>query len=347
MKVFLTNALLFRYKVDVIEDTETCRTLFEEFSMKPAITALILSSLFCLCLSSIPCAAEEIRLAEGCAIKGTIVKKTLDHVFVDLGYTILAVPRKEILDIVVEEESAEKTDVDRVTGIWTEKDLKEMSIEDNVDRVGEGVILVQVPGALGSGSIISKDGYIITNAHVVQAEQDVAVTVFTKADQAFEKKVFKKVEIVAVNPYIDLALLKIDEAELGDFELTIVPFGEMASVKQGEKVFAIGNPRGLVRTVTTGGVSNLNRALGGVTYIQTDTPINPGNSGGPLFNSKGEMIGVNTLKRTDSDGLNFSIKISHVKNFILNRDAFIHDKENPNSGYHYLEPPARKAAVDN
>ena len=315
--------------------------------MTRVIAFLLFLGPLLLCLLSSPSAADEIRLAEGCAIKGAIVKKTADHIFVDLGYTILAVPRKEILDIVSDGSESDSIAVETLTGIWTEKVLKEMSVEDNVDRIGEGVILVRVPGALGSGSIISKDGYVITNAHVVQGEQDVAITVFTKTDQAFEKKVFKKVEIVAVNPYIDLALLKIDPAELGDFELTVIPFGEISRVKQGEKVYAIGNPHGLERTVTTGGVSNLNRALGGVTYIQTDTPINPGNSGGPLFNSKGEMIGVTTLGGVNTEGLNFAIPVSHVKSFILNRDAFAYDKDNPNSGYHYLEPPPRKNKADN
>jgi serine protease Do len=289
---------------------------------------------------------DEIRLGDGKAVIGEVVKQTPDEVFVDIGHTIISIPVREILEIVEEEESAAGDGEARTVDIFTQVDAKEMSVRDNVDRIGEGVVLVKRPGALGSGSIISKDGYAITNAHVVEGEQDITITVFHKTDKEFEKKVFKKVKIIAVNPYVDLALLKIDSEELGDFELTVVPVGDMNRLKVGEPVFAIGNPLGLERSVSEGIVSSKNRAQEGLTFIQTTAAVNPGNSGGPLFNLKGEMIGVTSWILVGTEGLNFAIPADRVKDFIRNRDAFAYDKDNPNSGYHYLEPPKRKLKRD-
>ncbi len=286
---------------------------------------------------------EEIRLGEGRVIKGEVVKETPDAVFVDIGHTILSIPRKEILEIVKSEAEEGGNRPGAVSvDIFTKVNAKEMSVRDNVRRIGEGVVLVRRPGALGSGSIISTDGYAITNAHVVEGEQDITLTVFHKTEKEFEKTVFKKIKIIAVNPYMDLALLQIDPKELGDYRLTVVPLGDMEHVKVGEPVFAIGNPLGLERSVSEGIVSSKNRAQEGMTFVQTTAAVNPGNSGGPLFNLKGEMIGVTSWIIAGTEGLNFAIPVFRVKEFIRNRDAFAYDKDNPNSGYHYLEPPRRK-----
>jgi len=284
---------------------------------------------------------DVIRLSEGNSVKGRIIKKTADAVFVDIGHTIISVPNGEILEIIEDAEEGGGGTTAKTVDLYTQVDAKEMSVKDNVDRIGEGVVLVRRPGALGSGFIINEDGHTITNAHVIEGEQDITITVFHQTDKGFEKKVFKKVHIVAVNPYVDLALLKIDEEELGEFELKVVPFANLKDVKQGEKVFAIGNPLGLERSVSEGIVSITNRGHTGMTYIQTTAPINPGNSGGPLFNVNGEMIGVTSWGFGGTEGLNFAIPVNRVKEFIENRDAFAYDKDNPNSGYHYLEPPKR------
>jgi len=304
-----------------------------------ALAALLLSS-----ASSALC--DEIRLGSGNVVKGRVVKETADEIFIDIGHTIIAVPVKQIVERLKEGEENAAAEKEAAFDLWVERDVKELSVEDNVNRIGEGVVLVRVPGALGSGFIIHKGGYAITNAHVVENEQDVALTILHKTDQGFDKKVFKKVEIVAVNPHVDLALLKIDREELGTFDLTVVPFGEVDGVKQGENVFAIGNPLGLERSVSEGIVSNRNRASKGMTYIQTTAAVNPGNSGGPLFNLKGEMIGVTSWIIVGSEGLNFAIPVNRVKEFLLNREAFAYDKDNPNTGYQYLEPPKRPGKHD-
>jgi len=286
--------------------------------------------------------AEEIRLGEGRVVKGDIVKRTAETIFVDIGHTILSIPIKQIVEIVKDEkQTSEDIKKTKVLDIYTQTDAKEMSVLDNVNRIGEGVILVRTPGGLGSGSIINSDGYAITNAHVVQGEQNITITVFAKKDKTFEKKVFKKVKIVAVNPFMDLALLKIDNKEAKGFKFTVIPLGTSNNVKAGEPVFAIGNPLGLERSVSEGIVSNKNRANSGQTFIQTTAAVNPGNSGGPLFNLKGEMIGVTSFILVQTEGLNFAIPVYRVKEFIENRDAYAYDKDNPNSGYNYLTPPTK------
>ena len=79
----------------------------------------------------------------------------------------------------------------------------------------------------------------------------------------------------------------------------------------------------------------------GIVYIQTTAQVNPGNSGGPLFNSKGEVVGVINMKLTFGEGLGFAIPVAYLKHFLNNRDAFAFDRTNPNTGYHYLDPPRR------
>ena len=159
----------------------------------------------------------------------------------------------------------------------------------------------------GSGFIISKDGFIVTNNHVVEEAEIVKITLSN--DEVYEA------EIIGLDPRMDLALLKIDL----DKDLPFVSFGKSENSKVGEWVVAIGNPFGLGGTVTAGIISALGRNIGSGPYdqfIQTDAPINKGNSGGPLFNMKGEVIGVNTMiysQTGGSVGIGFSIPSSLVK----------------------------------
>jgi serine protease Do len=91
-------------------------------------------------------------------------------------------------------------------------------------------------------------------------------------------------------------------------------------------------------------VSTRNRNIEGLIYLQTDAAINPGNSGGPLFNLRGEVVGVTSLKATRGENLGFAIPVTYVKDFLRYREAFSFDKNNPNTGYHYLDPPRRLRA---
>jgi len=156
--------------------------------------------------------------------------------------------------------------------------------------------------SLGSGFIISTDGYILTNAHVVSEADEVLV-------KLYDKREFKA-KIIGADKRTDVALIKIEATGLPK-----VTVGDPNSLKVGEWVAAIGSPFGLENTMTAGIVSAKGRALpqeNYVPFIQTDVAINPGNSGGPLFNLRGEVVGVNSQiysKSGGSMGLSFSIPI--------------------------------------
>ena len=153
----------------------------------------------------------------------------------------------------------------------------------------------------GSGFIISKDGFVVTNNHVVEDAETIKITLSN--DEVYDA------EVVGLDPRMDLALLKIESKESFPF----VSFGNSKESRVGEWVVAIGNPFGLGGTVTAGIISALGRNIGSGPYdrfIQTDAPINKGNSGGPLFNMDGEVIGVNTMiysQTGGSVGIGFSI----------------------------------------
>jgi len=159
----------------------------------------------------------------------------------------------------------------------------------------------------GSGVIISRDGYIVTNHHVVEGAKDITVTLADRQEY--------KARIVGRDPKTDLAVLKIDPKET----LTEATLGNSEQLKVGDWVLAIGNPFGLSNTVTAGIVSAKGRIIGAGPYddfIQTDAPINPGNSGGPLFNMKGEVVGINTAIVPNGQGIGFAIPVSVAKPLI-------------------------------
>jgi serine protease Do len=142
---------------------------------------------------------------------------------------------------------------------------------------------------------------------------------------------------------VDLALLKVPIPK--DLKLRRVILGNLDGLSAGDGVFAIGNPLGFERSVSQGIVSTLNRNFEGLVYLQTDAAINPGNSGGPLFNLRGEVVGVTNMKATQGDNLGFAIPINTVKDFLRSREAFAFSKDNPNTGYRYLDPPRRRRSA--
>lgn len=160
----------------------------------------------------------------------------------------------------------------------------------------------RLQSALGTGFIISKDGYIVTNNHVVQNADKIYVTLSDKNTK--DDKVTAKV--IGLDPETDLALLKIEAKK----DLPYVKFGDSDKMEVGDWVVAIGNPFGLSNTVTTGIVSAKGRDIHAGPYdnfIQTDASINPGNSGGPLLNLDGEVIGINTAIAASGQGIGFAI----------------------------------------
>jgi len=161
--------------------------------------------------------------------------------------------------------------------------------------------------SLGSGVIINKEGYIVTNNHVIENAKKILVTLSNEKDY--------EAEVIGKDKKTDLALIKIDAKE----DLPVAPFGDSDKLEVGEWVMAIGNPFGLAETVTAGIVSAKGRVIGAGPYddfIQTDASINPGNSGGPLFNLWGEVVGINTAIVARGEGIGFAIPINIAKDLI-------------------------------
>ena len=168
----------------------------------------------------------------------------------------------------------------------------------------------QIEHGLGSGVVISPDGYIVTNNHVIDGAVDIRVTTSNRR--------VLKAKLVGADPLTDLAVLKVDANNLAS-----VPWGNSQEVRPGETVLAFGNPYGFRFTVTRGIVSAINRANPDPTnlnkpgeFIQTDAAINPGNSGGPLVDARGEVVGINTFLVSPSgtfSGMGFAIPTQIVR----------------------------------
>ena len=162
----------------------------------------------------------------------------------------------------------------------------------------------------GSGFIIRKDGLILTNNHVVENAQEISVTLSDKQEY--------KAKVLGRDPKTDLAVIKVEAKR----DLPAATLGSSKALRVGDWVMAIGNPFGLSNTVTAGIVSAKGRVIGSGPYddyIQTDAPINPGNSGGPLFNTEGEVIGINTAIFSQSGGnvgIGFAVPIDLAKSLL-------------------------------
>jgi serine protease Do len=288
-------------------------------------------------------AAKTIVLRSGQQIRADIIRQDDQAIILDLGYDVLRIPRAQIQairdDSPAQEKPGEETPAESKTqGLYRTAQPAKTTIEQNVTRFGEAVVMVNTPSGGGSGFLINPDGYLITNYHVIARETLIKTTVFHRTENGFEQKRYDKVKIIALNPYVDLALLRIEDAGR---QFQHVFLGDMSRVNVGESVFAIGNPLGLTRTVSQGIVSTTNRDFEGQLYIQTTADINPGNSGGPLFNLAGEVIGVTSMGYLFYGGLNFAIPANTVKQFIDNWDAFAYREDNPNAGFRYLQPGGR------
>jgi serine protease Do len=159
----------------------------------------------------------------------------------------------------------------------------------------------------GTGFIIDPAGYVITNEHVVSGADEVRVILADDKELA--------ALVVGRDPQLDLALLKVEDGH----QLPAAVLGSSEALRVGEHVLAVGNPFGLGHTVTLGIVSAKARSIGAGPYddfIQTDASINPGNSGGPLFNWRGEVVGINTAIRAGADGIGFAIPVDALKDVL-------------------------------
>ena len=289
--------------------------------------------------ASVLAPADTLVMKSGSRLEGTIIKRNDRKVWLDVGPDVLVFDMEDVAEVKQAEAAADMQTVqDELYSHASNPPT--LSPKEHAKRIGPAVVKVSTPGGLGSGVIIDKSGYAVTNAHVVQGETNLRVTVwFPQADGTLKRTEIEDVELIAVNNHVDLALVKIKHPDGKDFDFAAIVDKEKFDI--GQPVFAIGNPLGLERTLTQGVISTTQRNFDGLTYIQTDTPINPGNSGGPLFNTKGEVIGITNMGIRGGEALGFAIPARYVKDFIRNREAFGYDKNNPNSGHNYHQPPAR------
>ncbi len=287
--------------------------------------------------------ADTVQLKDQSAVTGKILAEKADSVVVDVGYTVLVVPRASISRVVKTNETNTPVAAPATsTGQFYSATTKISSLRDVsslVKQIGEAVVQVKNPGGLGSGFFINDDGYLITNFHVIEGESEISVEVYHQRDGQLDRETYKQVKIIAINKFHDLALLHIEDKDAPKFKP--VTLGNSDALNVGDGVFAIGSPLGLERTVTQGILSTKTRQLEGELYLQTSAQINPGNSGGPLFNLAGEVVGVTNMKITFGEGLGFAIPVELVKSFLDHRDAFAYSTDNPNNPFRYLEPPSR------
>lgn len=280
---------------------------------------------------------EVLDLGNGCRLQGRVLRTTEQAIFLDIGYDVLKVPTAAVV-------RRETVDGGKRGGIvrerlWARAELPERSVAEGAKWMGEAVVKIEAAGGQGSGFVTHADGWIVTNFHVVEREVEVDVVVYPVGKNGFEPRTIRKCKVAAINPNMDLALVKMEPP--ADLQLKTVYLGESDSMQVGDTVYAIGAPIGLDRTVSSGIISVTNRTFEGRCHFQITTPINPGNSGGPLFNLRGEVVGVNSAGYRGFQGLNFAIPAKYVIDFLQNRDAFALDGSRSENGVHYLPAPQK------
>lgn len=181
------------------------------------------------------------------------------------------------------------------------------------------VVLIKVPDGLGSGFVVSADGRIVTNMHVIRGAKRATV-------QTAQGKSFDVVELIAADEVHDLAVLRIRASGLQPLAL-----GDSASARPGAHVVAIGHPLGLGNTVSDGLISAVREIAPQRSLLQISAPISPGSSGGPLFNDRGEVIGISTLVISGGQNLNFAVPINAVKPLLaIGKGVALADYKSPN-----------------
>jgi len=259
---------------------------------------------------------------------GTIVILLIFIIFILTYYIYLNIDISQ--ENIAKSETDNKINVEKMSKTIQEAEEENKTISEIIEKTNECIVgiskvkemgnTVFLPDAasslgLGTGVIVSQDGYILTNEHVSGKRYSTCyITLSTGKNY--------KGSVVWSNSDIDMSIVKINEKNLNYVEL-----GDSDNLNVGENVYAIGNPIGFEfqRTVTSGIISALDRTVKlqedrQETYmedlIQTDATINPGNSGGPLINIKGEVIGINTIKITSAEGIGFAVPINTVKSVI-------------------------------
>ncbi len=227
--------------------------------------------------------------------------------------------------------------------------FKRYAIADIIDEISNGVVNINISNdegteiRSGSGVIVSKKGYILTNHHVIENTHNITIILANEI-------IIEEVEIIGKDSLVDIAVLQVNPQKIPE-EIPILTMGDSEKVRVGEWVIAIGNPYanqlGSEPTVTVGIISTKNRNIETKdktyeNFLQTDAPINPGNSGGPLVNLDGEIIGINTAIIPYGQGIGFAIPINKAQK-IKNKLIKYGNIERPWLGIQIDEPSLLKA----
>ena len=284
-----------------------------------------------------------VTLVGGAKITAELLRENDQGIVLDLGHDVLQIPAKRLLGI---DRGAtrrpKQSHQDR--GIFMTGRAAPADVPELVKRCGDAVVMVKTAIGQGSGFIISNKGHLITNYHVVEGETKISSHLF----QAHPARLRKARAEARSHPGL-AAAARYRAACNSTWPSWRAKFpspvliDDRDDLRVGDVVFAIGNPLGLERTVTQGIVSSTSRTIGHMRLIQTDAAINPGNSGGPLFNLRGEVVGIACAGATMFDGLAFGIPASDLIEFLTHRDAYLYDSSQPQNGITYLPPPSREA----
>ncbi len=288
--------------------------------------------------------ADVLELKTGQKIDAPVLKEASDALYVDLGFDVVRVPMAAINKRASQGGCAGPRQRDG-SGLLSDRPAAGPHGERAGGHVRGGSRAGADAGRPGLGLYHQLPRLLCHELSRDRAARRGSRSPFfiAGAGGEFVRRRIDDVKILALNPFLDLALLQIPEQP--DFKFRPVYLSHDDDQKEGDEVFAIGNPLGLERSVSRGIVSTRNRSFQGLVYIQTTTQINPGNSGGPLFNARGEVVGVTNMKAVFGEGIGFAIPVSYLKHFLENRDSFAFDKNNPNTGYRYLDPPRPLSAA--
>jgi serine protease Do len=297
------------------------------------------------------------RLLGGGEIMGVLVKETPRQFYIDIGPTVIDVPRDSVVEKVdlAARQATEESPLglgsatfDPATGAVVFSSGKGSSglltQREVLENVKKSVVLVSNPGGLGTGWFVSPDGKIVTNHHVVGRELYQTVTVFVKTGDQWERKKIENNKVLAVSDLLDIAVIQLDMDKARELGITFDPLivAHSGSLEAGDNVYAVGNPgmgfMVLDHTISEGIASSLSRNFNDVIYLQTTAAVNPGNSGGPLVNMRGEVVGLITLKATFQEGVAFALPVDYIHHFIRHTDAFAVSEQFRNQGFRYHSP---------
>lgn len=197
------------------------------------------------------------------------------------------------------------------------------AMEFDAENAYESIFVIYSGNSAGSGFAIGENT-VVTNAHVIANEND--ITIYGYNGETYRASVY------LIDTSFDIAILSVEDGKFAPLEI-----GDSDSIKAGDDIYAIGAPKSLDYTLTKGVISNKSRKFGNYTYIQIDAAINSGNSGGPLLNSKGQVIGVNSMKMSDAEGIGMSIPISSVVSFVENKGVTLTEGGNVDGSLPFVE----------